>query len=47
MKRRDVLNTLLVVPAISTMSVVHAHHGWSSFDQDRPVYLEGKVVKAV
>ena len=23
-----------------------AHHGWSSFDQDRPLYLEGKVVKA-
>jgi hypothetical protein len=23
-----------------------AHHGWSSFDQDRPIYLEGKVVSA-
>jgi len=22
-----------------------AHHGWSSFDQERPIYLEGKVVK--
>jgi Family of unknown function (DUF6152) len=22
-----------------------AHHGWSSFDQDRPIYIEGKVVK--
>ena len=21
----------------------HAHHGWSSFDQDKPIYLEGKV----
>ena len=21
-----------------------AHHGWSSFDQDRPLYLEGKVI---
>lgn len=21
-----------------------AHHGWSSFDQDRPIYLEGTVV---
>lgn len=20
---------------------VHAHHGWSGFDQDRPIYLEG------
>ncbi len=24
----------------------HAHHGWSSFDQDRPVYLEGQVVES-
>lgn len=23
-----------------------AHHGWSSFDQDRPIYLEGKVLKS-
>ena len=22
-----------------------AHHGWSSFDQGRPLYLEGKAVK--
>ena len=22
-----------------------AHHGWSSFDQDRPIYLEGKAAK--
>lgn len=20
---------------------VHAHHGWSGFDQDKPIYLEG------
>lgn len=24
----------------------HAHHGWSSFDQDKPLYLEGKVESA-
>ncbi len=23
----------------------YAHHGWSSFDQERPVYLEGKAKK--
>lgn len=23
-----------------------AHHGWSSFDQDRPIYLEGKVLRS-
>ncbi|RZS52259.1 DUF6152 family protein [Sphaerotilus mobilis] len=22
-----------------------AHHGWSSFDQNRPIYLEGKVAQ--
>jgi hypothetical protein len=22
-----------------------AHHGWSAFDQDRPIYLEGKVTR--
>ncbi len=26
--------------------LVHAHHGWSSFDQDRPVYLQGTVVQS-
>jgi hypothetical protein len=29
---------LLAVPA-------WAHHGWSSFDQNRPIYLEGKATK--
>ena len=24
-----------------------AHHGWSSFDQDRPLYLEGRATKVV
>ncbi len=24
-----------------------AHHGWSSFDQGRPIYLEGKATKVV
>jgi hypothetical protein len=24
-----------------------AHHGWSSFDQNRPIYLEGKARKVV
>lgn len=26
--------------------LAHAHHGWSSFDQDRPIYLEGRVVES-
>jgi hypothetical protein len=34
--------------AASTLPVswaAHAHHGWSSFDTDRPVYLEGKAAR--
>ena len=39
MNRRDILGAVLVLPAFAA----RAHHGWSSFDQDRPIYLEGKV----
>lgn len=38
MKRR----TLLLAGAAAPLAAV-AHHGWSSFDQDRPVYLEGRI----
>jgi hypothetical protein len=31
--------------ALALVSPVFAHHGWSSFDQERPVWLEGKVLK--
>ena len=27
------------------MLPAHAHHGWSSFDQERPIYLEGRAAK--
>ncbi len=37
--------TLLLAAVCSPLGV-QAHHGWSSFDQDRPIYLEGRVVKA-
>jgi len=47
MKRRDLLKTSLALSVTSAASVTHAHHGWSGFDQDRPIYLEGRVVKAV
>ena len=41
MHRRTLLgtSTLIFVPP------VFAHHGWSSFDQGRPIYVEGKVIK--
>ena len=37
MKRRPLILASLAVPGLAW-----AHHGWSSFDQDRPIYLEGK-----
>ena len=47
MKRRDVLKTFAALTAAGLYLPALAHHGWSSFDQDRPLYLEGKVVKSV
>ena len=41
MKRRTFV---LAVAGLPTLAL--AHHGWSSFDQDRPLYLEGKVTKS-
>lgn len=35
---------LAVSPALLALPV-RAHHGWSSFDQGRPIYLEGKARK--
>ncbi|MFY3383059.1 DUF6152 family protein [Paracidovorax sp. MALMAid1276] len=31
----------LLVAAATMPLWAHAHHGWSSFDADRPIYLEG------
>ena len=36
--------TVLGLAALALTPRAFAHHGWSSFDQDRPVYLEGTVV---
>jgi hypothetical protein len=40
MKRRDFL---LSTVAVSVSPTLLAHHGWSSFDETRPLYFEGKV----
>lgn len=32
----------LLLAALASPFAAHAHHGWSSFDQDRPIYLEGR-----
>jgi Family of unknown function (DUF6152) len=42
MQRRPFLIASLALPVAG---LAHAHHGWSSFDQDRPIYLEGKARK--
>ena len=46
MKRRDLIKFSLALSGAGVLPVARAHHGWSSFDQDRPIYLEGKVVKS-
>ena len=38
-KRRTCLLAAAALPFTA-----RAHHGWSSFDQDRPLFLEGRVV---
>ena len=47
MKRRDVLKTSVTWGVVGVCLPALAHHGWSRFDQARPIYLEGKVVKSV
>ena len=37
---------LTALGSILVPSVTWAHHGWSSFDIEQPVYLEGKVTKS-
>jgi hypothetical protein len=36
---------LVIAAAVSAPLGVRAHHGWSSFDQNRPIYLEGRAAK--
>jgi hypothetical protein len=46
MKRRQFAAFSLALPITQIPLAARAHHGWSSFDQERPVYLEGRVLKA-
>jgi hypothetical protein len=39
MRRRSILAAALIAVALP----VQAHHGWSSFNQDQPLYLAGTV----
>lgn len=45
MKRREFLSVSAAMCGACVPMLAQAHHGWSSFDQDRPIYLEGKVSK--
>jgi Family of unknown function (DUF6152) len=47
MKRREALKISAALSAVGLCLPALAHHGWSSFDQERPIYLEGKVFKSV
>ena len=45
MLRREMLVLgAVALPAVLPLAA-HAHHGWSSFDQDRPIWLEGEATK--
>ena len=47
MNRRQLMAAGLVPAAgwVLLPGVARAHHGWSSFDQERPLYLEGRAAK--
>lgn len=45
MQRRNLVLAAAAVSVGGAWRAAHAHHGWSSFDQDRPIYLEGKVAR--
>jgi len=45
MERRSLLAAFAAAPWLP--ATVRAHHGWSGFDQDRPLYLEGRAVKVL
>ena len=46
MNRRELMLAALAAPALGLPLLARAHHGWSSFDQERPIYLEGRVARS-
>jgi hypothetical protein len=44
MQRREFVQLTAMAGLGATSTASLAHHGWSSFDQGRPIYLEGKAV---
>ena len=45
MRRRNFIQSPALAVAACWVLPVWAHHGWSSFDQGRPIYLEGRAAK--
>jgi Family of unknown function (DUF6152) len=45
MQRRNFVLGTAVASMAGAWQTAQAHHGWSSFDQDRPIYLEGRVAR--
>ncbi|WP_342132419.1 DUF6152 family protein [Hydrogenophaga sp. OTU3427] len=45
MLRRPFLQLGGLAALAAWLPVARAHHGWSSFDQGRPLYLEGRAVE--
>lgn len=43
--RRAVLQSTFLLPFGALSLAARAHHGWSSFDQGRPLYLEGRATQ--
>ncbi len=41
MRRRDLFALPPLVVSLGWSAPARAHHGWSSFDQGRPIFLEG------
>ena len=46
MQRRHLMFCGISLASVPWSKFALAHHGWSSFDQGRPIYLEGTVVKS-
>lgn len=44
MQRRQMMQAGGVLALGGVLNPAFAHHGWSSFDQSRPIYLEGRAV---
>ncbi len=43
--RRTLLQAAAGGLGLAVLGTSRAHHGWSSFDQSRPIYLEGRAVQ--